>query len=201
MLLQKQLSSISLTKGPAAVIVECRSIRRRFAKELGPCGTSFTFFFELDALVALGSYQLAWRQLLLMDRSLSNRRIDTVIDQWSLDEAWRALHFYAPLLYLQGRHSEARRIMELGLNPWFDGTRRRYRDLFLLVGNHDQFPTVRQRVTLLHIYQALGESLASWTHWPEFVRTVPVDILRNASVSRRDLREDPSRIVNLSSHV
>jgi hypothetical protein len=199
-LLQRGLSGVNLASGPEAVLAECRRIRRCFAKELGSIGTTFTFFFEFDALVALGLCKLAWRQLLLMERQLGNRRLDIATDQWSLEEAWRALHFYAPLLYLQGRYGEARHIMELGLNPWFDGSRRRHKDLFLYIGNRDRPPRVRQRVTLFHIYQALGESLVSWGHWSEFVRTVPVEILRNGAVSRRELLEDPARIVNLHSH-
>lgn len=152
--------------------------------------------FEFDALVSLGSYQLAWRQLLRMERSIGNRRLDTV-DQWSLEEAWRALHFYAPILYMAGRYREACRVMELGLNPSFDGTRRRSSQLFLFVGNSDLVPKIRQRVTLLHIYQALGKSLASWAHWSEFVRTLPIGILRNSAVSRRELRQNPDQVTSL----
>lgn len=90
-------------------------------------------------------------------------------------------------------------MMERGLAPWFDGSCRRYWGIFAYIGNVDHPPVVRQRVTLLHIYQALGVPLDNWVHWCEFVRTVPVEVLRFGSVSRKELREDPGRIVELRS--
>ncbi|MBL0731214.1 hypothetical protein [Piscinibacter sp. HJYY11] len=190
---------VNLMGDPTAVIVECRRVRRRFLNELGTTGTAFTFPFEFDALVALKSSKLAWRQLLLMERSLGNRRLDTVNEDFSPEEAWRALHLYGPLLYLDGRYAEARRMMEVGLNCWLDGSLPRYRNLFIYVGNADQPPQVRQRVTLLHVYQALGESLASWPYWSEFVRSVPIEVLRNEAVSRKELLEDPTQTARLRS--
>ncbi|KQV93402.1 hypothetical protein ASC87_27240 [Rhizobacter sp. Root1221] len=132
-----------------------------------------------------------------MDSSLNYRRLDKSRGPWSLDETWRALHLYGPLLYLVGRHADARRMMECGLHPWFDGSRRRHRDLFLYIGNDDLLPTRRQRVTLSHIYLALGKSLASWEHWQAFVRLVPVEVMRRSSLSRRELRENPDRVAQL----
>src|SRR5262245_33067859 len=109
------LSRLMLSGEQKNIIQVCRRIRAYAAQGPGVEAGLFTYFYELDALCAIGNYAVAWRQLLRFDRSRRGAGFDYRSHPWGRKDGHDLRFLYGPLLYLTGRFSEAAASFETAL--------------------------------------------------------------------------------------
>src|SRR5262245_10434029 len=170
----------------------CRQIRG-YAQRRGRLRwADFTYHFEIDGLCQLREYPVAWRLLRRLERIAYGRNINLNAKQWRSDELDCFIGYHAPLLYFLGRYQLARRLLEATLAKMFRPSRNDSSyQLLAYVYNSDPRPRYRQRVTLSHIYAALGENLSEWSGWSRFVQGLHRKLLTLAGVKRQELLRDP----------
>lgn len=179
-------------RDPNTTITFCRRVRA-FAIRAGdqlPL-LSMCFSQELEALLRLGKPRRALALLRRHLRMMNRFGIDLADNiQW-LDQ------FMAPVLFSSGRYAAARAIRERFLDDRLSRPDMPAFDVLYKVYNEDIAPPNTARLTLFHIYQALGVPLSSWSLWAEFVQRLHPDLLLLANVNRDDLLSDPHRLKTL----
>jgi hypothetical protein len=179
------------------VVAACRQIRRYAARGPGRRAGLFTFFFEVDSLVALKDYQAAWRQVQLRDKIIRGRRVQLSRRKWSIKDFSELAYTYAPLMYFLKRYRLGCELLETALAFWYQRPKAQSYDILFHVCNADEEPRIRPRVTLTHFYRLLGNDLKEWRLWPTFVKGLAAPLLRIAGVERKSLLDDPSQLMAL----
>ncbi|MFO0945376.1 MAG: hypothetical protein U1D30_05425 [Planctomycetota bacterium] len=82
----------------------CRRIRQYAARGPGKKEALFTFWIEIEALCEIGDFDLAWRRLRQWEAVVFGKRLRLDQHRWNKSEGLVLAFYYAPLLYLRGRH-------------------------------------------------------------------------------------------------
>lgn len=183
------IARLTLNDRHERVVSACRQIRRYAARGPGPKEGLFTFSDEIDSLCELRKYKEAWRQLRAREEVLFGGRFELRIGDGPFSNPYELEWHYAPLLFFLERYRDGCSLLEIALDAWFNGRElNSYENLLFRVYNDDDEPWHRCRVTLAHFYNELGQDLAEWRHWNEFVNGFHPKLFRLSGVSRTDLR-------------
>lgn len=183
-----------LWRGEAAEAVRQLRLVRTFGRrrKVAPKHTAWTRGFELEALIALGEGEAAWRvvQAHLREgypkwasKPLAKRvaRMPHFIRFWEM-----------PAAYYSGRLKHATEAMEIYLD-WalkhVDAYEMRH-DLFN--GDERPDPSVHVRVSLFHLYSDAGRDLGEWPRWKTWVDRLHPGLLKLSGIKRSDLAADAS---------
>jgi len=183
------------------VVTACRQIRRYAARGPGRPAGLFTFFFEVDSLVALNSYHAAWRQAQLRDETIRGHRVSLERRRWSAKDSSELAYTYAPLMYFLKRYALGCKLLETSLGFWYQRPKAQSYDVLFHVYNADDEPRIRPRVTLAHFYRRLGRDLKEWALWSTFVNRLAAPLFPIAGVERKALLEDASKLTVLFANL
>lgn len=167
-------------------------IRQHAAESVGENHSLFTYYFDSDANWYLGRHDDNWESCLELERSAYGRVLDLSEEVSEID--WlQACKRRCPLHFACGRFVEAEKCKEQYLDAVINlGSST---ELIYDLINEDDEPTHPVRVTLNHIYQALGKSLTDWKHWHTFVGGIPAYLLKEAKISRSSLLHNPDQLL------
>jgi hypothetical protein len=127
--------------------------------------------------------------------------------------AWRSLRAELPehlrdhersleaaVHYFAGRTGPARDAIEADIT---DLIRKRTPgfDLLFRVANLDVRPSIAHRVTLKHVYEAMGRPLTESPVWRPFVKTLTTKLLAETAIDRRSLLADPELLLELHRRI
>jgi len=186
------LSRLTMYDAFREIVRASRRIRIHARNSVGEDAAAFTNYFQCDALWYLGCHSANWARQIRYESVIYGRMVDLSSSELSECDIYLIAQQRASILYACGRFTEGRLCKErrLGLSLSFSPS-----DGFLQeVINDDKEPAHPVRVTLSHIYQALGKSLKEWKDWPRFVNGVPDELLAASSVLRDELRHDPNQL-------
>ena len=182
-----------LWRGEAVETVRQLRLVRTFGRRrnVAPRHTEWTRGFELEALIAIGDGQGAWR----VARAHLREHYPRLANQPLAKRLGRMVHFVRywemPAAYFSGRIRHATEAMELFLD-WQMKRADAYEirnDLF----NGDERPNPSQhvRVTLFHLYRELDRTLGDWPRWPEWVAGLHPGLLELCELKAADLAARP----------
>jgi hypothetical protein len=198
-LYQLYLTRLMRNRRWSRIVEACRQIRSYASRAGRPRRADFSYHFEIDALCQLGKFSAAWRQLRRLERIAYGRSINLNAKSWRTHELDWFLRYHPQILYFLGRQRLARRLFEATLAKVFRPSHDSSYQLLPYVYNSDPRPRYRQRVTLFHIYAALGKSLAEWQGWSRFVDGLHPKLVTLAGVEKQKLMRDPTLLRSLDN--
>lgn len=192
------LSGLMINGDHERIIQVCRRIRVYAGQGPGLEAGLFTYSYEIDALCETGQYVVAWRQLLGRDRIRRGAAFDYRSYAWGSEDAHDLRFHYGPLLYLNGRYSEAALCFENALEFDCREPNGSYEAMYT-VANDEPEPSNHYRVTLLHCYRRLGRPLTDWIGWRSFVMGMNPKLFRMAKITRENLLVDPVLLIEFQT--
>lgn len=181
-----------LWRGEAREAVRQLRLVRAFGRKrkVASRHTAWTRGFELEALVALGQGEAAWR--------VAQAHLREGYPKWAkkplAKRVARMSHFIRywemPAAYYSGRLRHATKAMEVYLD-WalkhVDAYEMRH-DLFN--GDDRPNPSMHVRVSLFHLYSDAGRALGDWPLWKTWVDRLHRGLLKLCGLKRKDLAAD-----------
>jgi hypothetical protein len=173
------------------VVEMCRRIRRLAPASFDRRSLSVFYAMEVHALMELGDYGAAWRQLRRSERLRWGRSLDLRCRRWRLSDTPLLFHEYVPLLYFRGQYEFGRHLLESGIGLLLRRGNS-YDALLWVVDGHE--PS-HFGVKLEHFYAALGRDLRMWQQWDRLVTALHPRLFEIARISRDTLRQDPAMLL------
>lgn len=179
------------------IVRAVRRIRIHARGTVGERAALFTHFFGRDALWHLGHHAANWARQVRFERVVYGRPAQADLSGLEPKHAYFLAEQRAPLHFACLRFEESARCKELQLAIAL--ARASSTHLFYDVTNEDDLPTDPVRVTLRHIYEALGKPLTDWPNWIPFVKGFPPTLLRAAGTTHEALIADPNLLAGVGA--
>lgn len=159
-----------------------------------------THHHERDALWYLGRHDDNWARHVEFETQVFGGLIDLDAEDVADRDVYSMSQMRSPLHFACGRFSESAVCKERELSAWFKHDS--FNDQLLYsVTNNDEHPTHPVRVTLRHVYAALGKSLTDWPGWEWFAALIPDPLVEKVGTTHEALRLDPSRLAAIGDAV
>ncbi len=176
---------------PAEALHQLRLVRR-FAEQarVAKKHTFWTYGFEVEAGIAAGVTEAAWRTCRQWLRDCYPRWYGRPLRERVNRMPFFLRYHEVPAAYFSGRLRHATEAMELFLD-WS----LKHEDAYELrhsIFNSAPSPTVPVRVSLFHLYQQAGRELDEWSQWRVWVKRLHPGLLEMCGITQKQLSADAS---------
>ena len=192
-----ELAMKAALKEPGTCVELCRRIRAR-ARAAGERRlVDATYRHEIEALFRGERHAVAWRQLKRLERERNGAALPDDRRGWPPGWAQRPeAQLRAGVAYALGKLDTAREAIEASVDALLESSESSFSAL-TRVCNTDPAPRAPRRVTLRHVYDALGRPLSAWSGWDRFVDGLHPRLLALAGLTRDELRAHPELLPDL----
>jgi hypothetical protein len=185
------------------IVQMCRRVRGHWMRSRRGESPRYLIGWEIDALIAIGLPEQAFRQYRRWLAAPSRRERLRTLEQRLKRDPMGILFQETSVLYASGRFEEGGRTFEAWLRMALDSIGRRkagWTAYGLLHHLENGLPEPNEGgPTLAHFYRKLDRHLDAWADWPRWVEALEPGLFRVAGISRRALREDPTRLAQFVS--